>query len=303
MFLKKGLLVAGLAAFFSNGFAGAVGSATGEFTMNQYYTASMPIYAVQDEISSGGWHEHHFCVCNVSTQTATTHAITWEFTNAAGTALATSALATTTLTDGVETASANTVGALGIIRDGDAVRLEVLNINDARSLASQAMAAGATYGTAASGPKPSFHLNETGAVSTNNFAYVWAALHQSSASITAAGTAGQDAAGTAIATTASTQALNFFEASNVTATTDVKKTFASWPVATVANSIHNLQAAMGTCNSGTSFDWAADAGQCGDHPVGSIVVHVPAYHKGGTYNLYFKLTSAEDTNANGTAGS
>ena len=294
MFLKKGLLVAGLAAFFSNGFAAVVGSATGEFTMNQYYTASMPIYAVQDEISSGGWHEHHFCVCNVSTQTATTHVITMTLTDSAGSGI--SALAVSSVVSGVETASATTVGGIGSVHSADATVLATRNINDTRSLAGQTMNSGTKYSAASI--LPSFYLNETGTPSANNFAYVWMGMHQSSGSITASENVGTPAT----ATTPSTLALNFIQAGDVVAAGGVSKAFASWPVAATASSVNNLRGAMGTCNSSTSFDWAADASQCGDHPVGSVVMHVPSEHKGGTYNLYFKLSTVEDTNANGTPG-
>ena len=257
-------------------FANKVGSASAELVMNQFYMASMPIYATRDILSSGGWQEHHFCICNSSTQVGTYHRITWGWVNSSGNPVGNAGISTVGA-DGVERAGSSVEGAVGHISAASTVDLVKNSALESKSLASLSHVAGGSY--ADQDIKSSFWLNPVSqgiAPGKGNFAYVWYFLSQNNANVSISP--------------------HSVGAGSLEA---VEKTFPPWPVSGVASSLNNLSMSLGLCNYRTIFSWASDAGQCGNHPFGSIIMHIPKSHYGGSYEMFFKISTEQDTDANG----
>lgn len=234
-------------------------SGAANYTVTHQSLVTMPVYSIQDNITSGGWHEHHFCICGVSTQSGATQNITWSWTNSDGTSK-------TALAAGASGAVAGaTAEAIGPAIVGDNTLAKIIS-NDITGFASQNN--GSYVGAGAS-----FTLNESGGNSSlYNYALVWFYLSENSSALAA----GQAEKGAATANQS-----------------PISITFSPVGIRhmSLTSPNNSLVDGMGVCNSNSIFSRASDANQCGDHPVASFIIYVPSSHPGGLYRVYFKMTN------------
>jgi hypothetical protein len=260
--LRKFLFI--LALLPLNGLAAEIGGGNSKFTMTQFYIAYMPVYSTLDDLGSGGWHEHHFCICNVSTQSKTTHFINWRWVNTSGATMVDSG--STSVVGEIELAPVSGAGLMGSVSTSTNIKLKRGEALEAKSLAAQSYGSG-DYESASM--KPSFWVNEaTGKGGKENFAYVWYFLAENASKMSSE--AGQGVS-------------------------PIATTYGPLKVSATASSMNTLNVALGTCNYSTQFEWASDSrNNCGDHPVGSLILHVPSEHQGGVYYTNFKIFTTQN---------